>query len=79
MSTSRQFQFSKDAIAATLTGAALVVGWLCITLGIAAIARPRLVWPLSIGLLFVTAAGWRLLFTIGAHGLYSLTKDTDDA
>jgi hypothetical protein len=68
---------TSERTTAIATGVALVLGWLLITAGLP--FRPRIVWPVSLGLLLITAAGWRLLFTIGSHGLYALTKDSDDA
>ena len=51
---------------------AFVAGWALVTLGIARLARPGVVWPLSIGLLFLSLAGWRVFVTVAWHGLYVL-------
>jgi hypothetical protein len=51
---------------------AIVWGWAFITLGIARIARPDVVFPLSIGLLLMSLAGWRIFVTLVWHGLYVL-------
>src|SRR6185437_17108018 len=54
---------------------ALVAGWGLVTDAIATIGRPRLVWPLSIGLFLLSASGWSMVFTIARHGLYALARD----
>lgn len=52
--------------------AAIVAGWACVTIGIAGLAPARIVWPLSIGLLLLTLAGWGALRDLAALGLYGL-------
>lgn len=54
---------------------ALLVGWLLVTLAVARLLRGDVVWPLSLGLLLFSAAGWRLFGAIALHGLYALSKD----
>lgn len=67
-------QFFWRARAETLTGLALVGGWLLVTYSIVAIAPPRIVWPASIGLLLLSATGWGLVRTIATKGLYVLHR-----
>lgn len=62
-------------VAAIATGFAMISGWLLITYAIAQLAPARVVWPASIGVLLISAAGWRPLFTIAADGLYWLTRE----
>lgn len=62
------------ARAEILLSAAMLGGWALVTLGIAQLTTPK-VWPLSGGLLLLSAGGWRMLATIAMHGLYSLTRD----
>lgn len=64
-----------DLIAQLATAAALVLGWLLVTLGVAAVAAPRVVWPISLGLLCISLGGWKLIVAIAVDGLYALTKD----
>lgn len=56
-----------------LTAAALLAGWLLITWWAAMLTSWR-AWPLSLGLLLVSCAGWRLLFFTARDGLYALTR-----
>ena len=59
--------------------AAFVLGWLLITFAVARLVRRAdVVWPLSLGLLLVSAGGWRMLALIAADGLYTLTKDREN-
>ena len=60
-----------------LTAIALLVGWLLVTLALARVLRGDVVWPLSLGLLLFSAAGWRLFGAIVLHGLYALSKEPD--
>lgn len=60
--------------AALLTAAAMLTGWLLLTIAIAGVARPRIVWPASLGLLCCSAAGWNLLARVVFFGLYDLTR-----
>lgn len=56
-----------------LTAAAVLAGWGLVTWGAAALTSWQ-AWPLSGGLLLLSLAGWRLLFTIARDGLYALTR-----
>jgi hypothetical protein len=67
--------FVRRAWRELVTAAAILAGWLALTWGLAQLCRPAVVWALSIALLLFSAAGWRLLFTIAVHGLYSLTTE----
>jgi len=67
----------KRVLPEALTAIALVAGWLLVTAGVAELAPARVVWPVSLGLLLCSAAGWRLLLTIARDGLYSLTRRDD--
>lgn len=51
---------------------AIVVGWLLVTRGVVALSTPK-VWPISIGLLLLSVAGWGYLATFFWCGLYKLT------
>lgn len=55
-----------------LTSFALFAGWILVTLAIARIVRPDVVWPASSGLFLLSLCGWRLLYAIASHGLYKL-------
>jgi uncharacterized membrane protein YsdA (DUF1294 family) len=50
--------------------AALLGGWMLVTYGIAGYFRARIVWPMSIGLLLLTASGWSVIASIASKGLY---------
>ncbi len=63
----------KRARAELLTGATLVVGWLLVTAGVAALTSPR-AWLFSLGLLCISLGGWRMLWQIASAGLYTLTR-----
>lgn len=57
---------------------ALLVGWGLVTLAVARLVhRGDIVWPLSLGLLLLSASGWRLLALVVLDGLYTLTRDKD--
>ena len=62
------------ARAEILVSAAMLGGWALLTYGIALLTTPK-VWPISGGLLLLSAGGWRLLWTIVSYGLYSLTRE----
>ena len=64
----------KAAQAEVLTALCFVAGWLLVTLGLAHLARPDVVWPLSLGLLGFSLGGWKLLYTLVSDGLYALTR-----
>lgn len=55
--------------------AAVMAGWCLVTHGIASLTTPK-VWPISIGLFLLLACGWRFLWQIATHGLYTLTRRT---
>lgn len=59
-----------------LLSLAILFGWTSLTLGIAALAgaHARAVYFLSAGLFLLSLAGWRLLWTLAADGLYLLTR-----
>lgn len=67
--------FLRTYAAELLAAAALLAGWLLITLAIARLVRPDVVWPLSLGILCLAGPGRRILSTIAREGLYALTKD----
>lgn len=56
---------------------AFFAGWLLITLAIARIRRPDIVWPLSTGILLFALCGYGFLFRIVRDGLYAMTKGTN--
>jgi hypothetical protein len=60
-----------------LTVVALLAGWTFVTLAIARLARPDVVWPLSLGLLFMLIPGRPILSRFVGIGLYGLTKDPE--
>lgn len=64
----------RASIAEILTGGALLVGWVLVTAGIASVTSPK-AWWFSAGALFLSLAGWKMLWTIAAAGLYTLTRD----
>lgn len=66
--------FIRRYLAELLLSLALLAGWTLITLAIARLWRPDVVWPLSYGLLFLSVSGWRLAARIAGDGLYALAK-----
>lgn len=60
-------------LAEVLTGLAFLVGWCLVTFAVASLTVPQ-VWPLSIGLLLLSAGGWRMLVGLATDGLYALTR-----
>lgn len=60
-------------LAEILTGLAFLAGWCLITAAVAALTVPQ-VWPLSMGLLLLSAGGWRMLLGLATDGLYALTR-----
>ena len=62
------------ARAEILLSLALLCGWALLTWGIVLLTTPK-VWPISGGLLLLSVCGWRLLWTVFSHGLYSLTRE----
>lgn len=57
-----------------LVASAALGGWASITLAIARIGAPDIVWPLSIGLALLSICGWSWLRTLVTLGLYTLTR-----
>lgn len=57
-----------------LTTAALLAGWACLTRAAARLVGP-VAWDVSVGLFLLSLVGWRFLWTIASHGLYTLTRD----
>ena len=55
-------------------GAAALGGWALLTVAVAAVLPPRIVWPASIGLLLLCAGGMRFLAGVAWEGLYVLTQ-----
>lgn len=55
---------------------ALVIlsGWGLVAWGVALLTTPK-VWPLFAGVLLLSCAGWRLLWSIATHGFYALTRE----
>lgn len=47
----------------------MLTGWLLITAGIAAIVRPSVVWPISLGLLAFSIAGLKFVVAVCVEGL----------
>jgi hypothetical protein len=52
-----------------LTAAAFLAGWLLVTWGVASLTVWQ-VWPVSLGLLLISAGGWKVLAQLVAHGLH---------
>lgn len=77
MKTAKPFLVKHAAVIAP--SAAAVLGWLLITFGIAALWRPHVVWPLSIGLLCFSLPGLKNLRDIFGDGLYSLMLDQEES
>jgi hypothetical protein len=61
------------------TAGAAVIGWLLITPRSPQLARPRIVWPLSLGCSAFRLPGLRNIRDIFAEGLHSLMQEQDDA
>jgi len=61
-----------------LTAIAWLAGWALLTIAVAEIAPPRVVWPASVGLLCFALGGFRLVGYIAMTGLYLLTREDDD-
>ncbi|HTE46637.1 MAG TPA: hypothetical protein VK636_15395 [Gemmatimonadaceae bacterium] len=60
--------------AVLLTAGAMLAGWLLLTFAIAGVLRPRIVWPTSLGLLALSAAGWNLVGRVVFFGLYDISR-----
>lgn len=61
------------ALPEILTTAALLGGWILITVAVVALTSP-LAWLFSGGLLLLSLAGWKLLWALMMNGLYALTR-----
>ena len=59
-----------------LTGFALLVGWVLVVVGVAALTT-RWALPIGLGLLLISLGGWDLLWTIIRKGLYVLTRTNE--
>lgn len=59
-----------------LTGFALLVGWILVVIGIAALTS-RWALPIGLGVLLISLGGWDLLWTIIRKGLYVLTRNNE--
>jgi hypothetical protein len=70
-----QFAAALAARAELAQSIALLAGWALVTLGVARIVRPDVVWPLSAGLLLLLVCGVEWIADIFWHGLYQLTRD----
>ena len=57
-----------------LVSLAMLSGWALVTLAVARIVRPDVVWPLSAGLAVLALCGWKFLLQIARDGLYILTR-----
>jgi hypothetical protein len=68
---------TRRALPEIATATAFITGWLLITKGVADLTRPA-VWPISIGLLFMSLCGWRLIRTVFTAGLYALSQRAKD-
>jgi hypothetical protein len=54
---------------------AIVGGWICVTVAVAQLAPPGIVWPASMGLLLLSLAGWKFIGHLAWYGLYVLSHD----
>jgi protein-S-isoprenylcysteine O-methyltransferase Ste14 len=61
------------ALPEILTTAALLGGWLLLTLGVVALTSP-VAWLFSGGLLLLSLGGWKLAWALVTNGLYALTR-----
>lgn len=57
-----------------LTATGLIGGWLLVTWGLPAITSWK-VWPISIGILLLSAAGWEFILNLARKGLYHLSRE----
>lgn len=58
------------------TYAAFLVGWLCVTAGVAHLTAP-VTWWFSLGLLALSVGGIKPLAVMAWHGLYALTRESE--
>jgi hypothetical protein len=71
-------RFLGSSIAELLQALAIVSGWLLVTRGIVELTTPKL-WPISIGLLLLSIAGWGFLASLFWNGLYKLRHSAERA
>jgi hypothetical protein len=57
-----------------LTGFVGVLGWALVTVALAKVLRPDVVYLASAGAFCFSLFGWRLLYTIARDGLYKLSR-----
>lgn len=56
---------------------AILGGWAALTYGVASLMVPE-VWPISLGLLLLSAAGWSHLRVLAGAGIYALWRRSKD-
>ena len=56
-----------------LQGIGILAGWALVTFGLASITVWQ-VWPISLGILFLSLVGWGHLRVLFGQGLYSLSR-----
>lgn len=54
-----------------------LLGWALLTLAVAQLVPPRVVWPASGGLLLLTCGGWGIIWDVARAGLYALSQEPD--
>lgn len=69
-------RLKRRQLVALIAVTGVVIGWLCITAAIAVLS-PRVVWPLSIGILLITLTGWRGFVGLALEGVFPLIGDRD--
>lgn len=69
-----QFKALRDALPDLLATLSLVVGWLLLTAGIAAVTSP-VAWYFSLGLLGLALGGFKTIGIIAWYGLLALNID----
>lgn len=52
---------------------AILGGWAALTYGVASLTVPE-AWPISLGLLLFSAAGWSHLRVLATMGIYALSQ-----
>ena len=67
----------KNAGAEVLTGLSILMGWALLTYTAASLVS-MWAYPVSVGLLLLGLAGFRLIATILWEGLYSLSRDDEE-
>lgn len=66
-------QFVGANVSEIAFGVAALLGWLSLTIGLRTVlhgAAQRAVWPLSIGVLLLSACGWGFVGRLAFRGLY---------